>query len=68
MQCNATAGTLPQVGAIFAAVFAADSPHVLAAAGAKGEVAVWDLRGCAPAVARYPQLAGGQQQQQAQQQ
>ncbi len=40
---------------------------MLAVAGAKGEVAVWDMRGCAPVVARYPQLAGQQHQGQQQQ-
>jgi hypothetical protein len=54
---------MAQVGAVFAITFASDSPHVLAAAGAKGEVAVWDMRGCAPVMAKYPQLLGGGQQQ-----
>jgi hypothetical protein len=57
-----------KVGAVFAAAFATDTANVLAVAGAKGEVAVWDMRGCGPVVAKYPQLAGRQQGQGQQQQ
>lgn len=33
-----------KVGAVFAAAFCKDAPTVLAAGGAKGEVAVWDIK------------------------
>ena len=39
------------VGAVFSAAFARDAPHLLAAAGAKGTVTVWDVT-CDDAVAR----------------
>lgn len=56
-------------GAVFTASFCAEAPHLLAAAGATGEVVVWDVRASAGVAARYPGLAQGrpppQQQQQA---
>ena len=41
-----------QVGAVFAAGFCRDAPHLVAAGGSKGTVAVWDVT-TAPAVEAY---------------
>lgn len=46
----------PKLGAIFAASFCLDVPYLLAMAGAKGSVGVWDVRNSAAVAAKYPQL------------
>eukprot|EP00793_Prasinoderma_coloniale_P006601 PRCOL_00001431-RA len=47
-------------GGVFGVAFCVDSPHLLAAAGSKGEATVWDLRVEADAVTS--RLAGGSAQ------
>ena len=48
------------VGAVFTAGFCADAPALLAAGGARGAVAVWDVTTAAPVAARFgKQLAQG---------
>ena len=48
------------VGAVFTASFCADAPALLAAGGARGAVAVWDVTTAAPVAARFgKQLAQG---------
>ncbi len=44
-------------GAVFSVGFCADAPHLLAAAGATGEVVVWDVRAHAAVAAKYPDFA-----------
>ncbi|KIY96146.1 hypothetical protein MNEG_11815 [Monoraphidium neglectum] len=45
------------LGAIFTAGFCgADAPHLLALAGAKGTVGVWDVRSAGAVAARWPEL------------
>lgn len=46
----------PKLGAIFTAGFSRDVPYLLAMAGAKGSVGVWDVRSCNAVAAKYPQL------------
>eukprot|EP00873_Tetraselmis_striata_P021448 jgi/Tetstr1/441712/TSEL_029935.t1 len=43
----------PKVGAIFSAGFSKDSPFLVAAAGAKGTVAVWDTMASPAVAAKY---------------
>ncbi len=45
-----------KLGALFSAGFCADVPYLLAMAGAKGEVGVWDVRSATEVAARYPEL------------
>jgi len=50
----------PNLGALFAAAFCgADAPHLLAMAGAKGAVGVWDVRSVAAVAERWPELMEG---------
>jgi periodic tryptophan protein 1 len=46
----------PKLGAIFSAGFSRDVPYLLAMAGAKGAVGVWDVRSCNAVATKHPQL------------
>jgi hypothetical protein len=46
----------PKLGALFTAGFCRDVPYLLAMAGAKGAVGVWDVRSCAQVAAGWPDL------------
>ncbi len=49
-----------RVGAVFTTAFSGDAPHLLAAAGAKGTVTVWDVSTEPSIVARFgAQMARG---------
>lgn len=45
-----------KAGAIFGCSFSADAPHLLAAAGDKGAVSVWDIRTCPAVASKYKAL------------
>ncbi|MEW5312405.1 MAG: hypothetical protein WDW38_004043 [Sanguina aurantia] len=45
-----------KAGAIFGCAFSADAPHLLAAAGDKGAVSVWDVRTCPAVASKYKAL------------
>lgn len=46
----------PKLGAIFSGGFSRDVPYLLAMAGAKGSVGVWDVRSSAAVAAKWPEL------------
>lgn len=46
----------PKLGAIFTAGFCMDVPYLLAMAGAKGAVGVWDIRSSSEVAAKFPAL------------
>ena len=46
----------PKLGALFSAGFCRDVPYLLAMAGAKGSVGVWDVRSCSQVAAGWPEL------------
>lgn len=54
----------PKLGAIFTAAFCCEEPYLLAMAGAKGSVGVWDVRSSQAVAAKYPQLLKDVQPQQ----